>query len=204
MHRYPKAISDLVSRLQRLPGVGPKTALRFAFALLRWMPENREGLARALAALAGGTTRCAICQNIAEADPCGICRDPKRDAATICVVSEPQDLAAIESTNAFAGRYHVLGGVLSPIDGITPEMLKIAELDKRLQATNPYSVRELILAMDPSIEGEATMLFLQNRFHPLVPTITRLARGLPLGSDLEYADAITLADALSGRREMQR
>ena len=98
----------------------------------------------------------------------------------------------------------MLGGVLSPIDGITPEMLKIAELDKRLQATNPYSVRELILAMDPSIEGEATMLFLQNRFPPLVPTITRLARGLPLGSDLEYADAITLADALSGRREMQR
>lgn len=200
MTRYPKAIQELVDRFRRLPGVGPKTALRFAFAALRWQDADRRALADALLRVSAQTTQCAICTNVAESNPCRLCSDPARDGSLVCIVAEPQHVAAIESTGAYRGRYHVLGGVLSPLDGVTPERLTIAKLENRIRALDPKPVREVILALDPSIEGETTMLYLAKRIAPLGVTVTRLARGLPVGADLEYADEVTLGDALRGRR----
>lgn len=202
MTRYPRAIQELVDRFRRLPGVGPKTALRFSFAALRWADADRRALADALLAVARETTRCDTCANIAESNPCRLCSDPARDGGVICVVAEPQHLAAIEATGAFRGRYHVLGGVISPLDGINPDRLTIGALEIRIRVSQPTPVREILLALEPSIEGETTMLYLAKRLASLGIAITRLARGLPVGADLEYADEITLGDALRGRRIM--
>lgn len=194
-----KPVSDLIIAFSRLPGIGPKTASRLTFYLLR----EREGLAAALAdalrALHAGTVECAQCFNIAETSPCPICADPGRDQRTICVVEEPLDVLAIERTGAFRGVYHVLHGALSPIEGIYPEKLRIAELVERVRTTRP---REIILATNPSLEGENTAAYIHQQLAPTGSVITRLARGLPVGGDLEYTDEVTLARALEGRRAM--
>lgn len=202
MTRYPKAILELMEQFRRLPGVGPKTALRFVFAALRWTDADRDALARALRDVSAQTTRCETCMNVAESDPCRLCSDPARDGSVICVVAEPQHLAAIEATGAYRGRYHVLGGVLSPLDGITPDRLAITRLETRIKTAQPHPVLEVVLALEPSIEGETTMLYLARRLAPLGVKVTRLARGLPVGADLEYADEVTLGDALRGRRSV--
>ena len=192
----------MTEKFRRLPGVGPKTALRYAFALLGWSDGDRRALALAVTSIAAMTARCNICFDIAESNPCRLCSDPARDGTIICVVALPQHLSSLEATGAYRGRYHVLGGLLSPLDGIGPEQLSIAALEHRLRAVTPHPVRECVLALDPSIEGETTMLYLAKRLAPLGVAITRLARGLPVGADLEYTDEVTLGDALRGRRQI--
>ena len=197
----PAPIQNLIDAFARLPGIGPKTASRLTFYLLR-APENLAlDLADALQNLQSGTGFCQRCFNItaAENPECEICTDESRDAATLCVVEEPLDVLALERTGGFQGRYHVLGGALSPIEGIGPDDLRIRELLARLQ-TEPIS--EIILATNPSMEGDATAMYLRQQLQPLGVRITRLARGLPVGGDLEYADQNTLLRALAGRQEM--
>lgn len=193
----PKILSELVDRFERLPGVGPKTALRFALAVMRFAPAERIAWSELFVRLNSLTTTCTTCFGIADKSPCQICSDAQRDRTTICVVAEPQDLLAIERTGVFRGLYHVLGGLISPIDGVGPDQLKIAALEARLP------VQELILAFDPSIDGEATGAYLADRLKSKVTKISRLARGLPMGSDLEYADDVTLSDALTGRQSFR-
>ncbi len=197
----PAPISNLSTALERLPGIGPKTASRLTFFLLRAPEDLSRQLAEALLALKNSTGFCKICFNITSStqELCDICADPKRANGSICVVEEPLDVIAIESTGAFNGRYHVLHGVLSPIEGIGPEHLRIRELLERLR-TEP--VNEIILATNPSMEGDATALYLKQQLSPLGMRITRLARGLPAGGDLEYADQSTLLRALAGRQDM--
>ncbi|MBU0512380.1 MAG: recombination mediator RecR [Chloroflexi bacterium] len=197
----PQPIQDLIDAFSRLPGVGPKTASRLTFYLLR-TPDNLSlDLADALQTLKSGTDFCPICFNITEAGraECEICASPDRDGSLLCVVEEPLDVLALERTGGYQGRYHVLHGVLSPIEGIGPEDIKIRELLARVQVDD---VGEVILATNPSMEGDATAMYLRRRLQPLGVHVTRLARGLPMGGDLEYADQSTLLRALAGRQEM--
>lgn len=194
-----RPVSNLIELLSRLPGIGPKTASRLTFHLLREPSGLASALAEALEALNTGTVLCEQCFNVAEQSPCPICADPARDHALICVVEEPMDVLAIERTGAFRGIYHVLHGALSPIDGLYPEKLRIAELVDRVRAGHP---REIILATNPSLEGENTAAYIHQQLIAISASVTRLARGLPMGGDLEYADEVTLARALEGRRSM--
>ena len=197
----PPPVQNLITALERLPGIGPKSASRLAFYLLRAPAEISGQLAEALLKLKSSTALCQICFNIslAEQPICEICASSRRDASVICVVEEPLDVLALERTAGYEGRYHVLHGVISPIEGIGPEDLKIRPLIERIQAGG---VREVILATNPSMEGDATALYLRQQLLPLGVQVTRLARGLPVGGDLEYADQNTLLRALSGRSEM--
>jgi recombination protein RecR len=196
---YEGVIQHLIDELGRLPGVGPKGAQRIAFHLLAADPEDAKGLAAALIEVTERVRFCRICGNVAEDDECRICRDPRRDLAIICVVEEPKDVAAVEKIREFRGRYHVLGGAISPIDGVGPEELRIKELMTRL---SDGTVTELILATDPNLEGEATATYLARLVKPMGLRVTRPASGLPVGGDLEYADEVTLGRAFEGRRSV--
>jgi recombination protein RecR len=196
-------IDDLTSEFARLPGIGRKTALRLTYHLLKRPPEEIQRLARALYGVAERVHACSCCGNLTEADPCIYCTNPSRDASVICVVEEASDVGAIERTGEFRGLYHVLGGRLSPLEGIGPDELNIAALLRRVRGDGAQrQVREVIIATNPSVEGEATSTFLQKQLQPLGVQVTRLARGVPMGGDLEYLDGVTLAQALSGRREL--
>jgi recombination protein RecR len=197
----PEPIQNLITAFERLPGIGPKSASRLTFFLLRAPEDISAQLAEALVSLKSATSLCKNCFNITMAgqEICEICSDPRRDHASICVVEEPLDVLVLEKTGGFTGQYHVLHGVLSPIEGTFPEDLKIRPLIERVQRG---SVREVILATNPSMEGDATALYLQKQLLPLGVRITRLARGLPVGGDLEYADQNTLLRALAGRQDM--
>ncbi len=194
---YEGAVADLIGELGRLPGVGPKSAQRIAFHLLQADSDDVDRLVAALTEVKLRVRFCLTCGNVAEDDACRICRDPRRDDAVICVVEEPKDVVAIERTREFRGRYHVLGGAISPIDGIGPDNLRIAQLLRRLAGAE---VTEVILATDPNLEGEATATYLARLLKPLGLRTTRLASGLPVGGDLEYADEVTLGRAFEGRR----
>ncbi|MBM6404515.1 recombination protein RecR [Phycicoccus sp. CSK15P-2] len=195
---YEGAVQDLIDELGRLPGVGPKSAQRIAFHLLQADPADVERLTHALSEVKARVRFCEVCFNVAEAERCRICSDPRRDETSICVVEEPKDVVAIERTREFRGRYHVLGGAISPIDGIGPQDLRVRELVARLGDTN---VSEVIIATDPNLEGEATASYLSRMLRDIgVPRISRLASGLPVGGDLEYADEVTLGRAFEGRR----
>ena len=193
------AIDDLTSELARLPGIGRKTALRLTYHLLKQPPEQSRRLAQALQTLSEKVRPCSRCFNLTEEELCAICRDPRRDPALLCAVEDAADIGAIERAGEFRGQYHVLGGRLSPLDGITPDDLTIRQLVYRVEQGD---VREVILATNPSLEGEATALYVQRQLAPQGVSITRIARGLPVGGDLEYADGVTIAQALSARREM--
>jgi recombination protein RecR len=193
------AIDDLTSELARLPGIGRKTALRLTYHLLKQPPEQSRRLADALQTLSDKVRPCARCYNLTEEELCTICLDPRRDAAVICVVEDAADIGAIERAGEFRGAYHVLGGRLSPLDGITPDDLTIRQLVDRVERGD---VREVILATNPSLEGEATALYVQRQLVAVPVAVTRIARGLPVGGDLEYADGVTIAQALSARRAM--
>ena len=193
------SMSRLIEHLSRLPGIGEKTAGRLAFHILRSDREYAQGLADALLAMKDDTRLCSVCFALTESDPCPLCADPRRSEDAICVVEEPADLLAIERAHGFRGRYHVLHGTLAPLDGVGPDDLKIQPLLVRLRAA---PVREVILATNPTAEGEATALYLAKLLKPLGVRVTRIAHGLPVGADLEYADAMTVGRALEGRREM--
>jgi recombination protein RecR len=197
----PEPVQNLIEALSMLPGIGPKTASRLAFYLLRAPETQALGLAEALQGLKANTATCPECFNITQAgrEKCAVCADPERSPGVICVVEEPLDVLAIERAGIYRGRYHVLGGVMSPIEGVGAEDLKVGELLGRVQAGG---VSEVILATNPSMEGDATAMYLQKRLAPLGVRITRLARGLPVGGDLEYADQSTLRRALDGRQEL--
>jgi len=194
------AIEDLVTELARLPGIGRKTAQRLTFHLLKQPAEVAERLAQAIRRVREQVTACATCGNLTDADPCAICRDPRRDAAVLCVVEEAADVAAVERAGRFRGHYHVLGGRLSPLDGVGPDALHLERLLARVG--NGAGVREVIVATNPSMEGEVTATYLQQLLKPTGVRVTRIARGLPMGGDLEYADGVTIAQALQARREM--
>lgn len=200
MRRFPEPISNLVAAFARLPGVGPKTALRYVFYLLHQSTFDLEVMARAITQLGERIKTCPRCFTYTEAQMCEICQDPKRDASLLCVVEEARDISTIESTDMYHGLYHVLGGTLNPIEGITPDTLRYRQLRERLE-TSP-EILEVILALSPTTHGEATILFLQKQLAPLGRSMTRLARGLPLGATLEFADEVTLGDALKGRRSL--
>jgi recombination protein RecR len=196
---YPEPVARLIDALQRLPGIGPKTAQRLTFFLLKRPSEEVRELSEALVAVKDRIVYCKTCFNVTDQDPCRICADPGRDGRLLCVVEEPNDLLAMERTGEYRGRYHVLLGALSPLDGIGPEDLKVRELLARLDAGG---IEEVILATNPNVEGEATAIYLARLFRPLGLRVTRIARGLPVGGDLEYADQVTLSKALEGRREI--
>jgi recombination protein RecR len=196
---YEGAIQDLIDELGRLPGIGPKSAQRIAFHLLQTETVDARRLADAITRVKATVRFCARCWNVSEAEECQICRDPRRDAAVVCVVEEPRDVVAIERTREFRGRYHVLGGAISPIDGLGPEELHIQELVARLEGE---PIGEVILATNPNLEGEATASYLSRLLAPLGVRVTRLASGLPVGGDLDYADEVTLGRAFLGRREL--
>ena len=196
---YEGAVQDLIDELGRLPGVGPKSAQRIAFHLLAADPADVKRLTQALIEVKDKVRFCRICGNVSEQDECRVCRDPRRDLTVICVVEEPKDVVAIEKTREFRGRYHVLGGAISPIEGIGPDDLRVRELMVRLQDD---SITELILATDPNLEGEATATYLARLISPMGMKVTRLASGLPVGGDLEYADEVTLGRAFEGRRQV--
>ncbi|MGE5091122.1 MAG: recombination mediator RecR [Bacillota bacterium] len=193
------AIDELVTELARLPGIGRKTALRLTFHLLQQPAAHVARLARALDAVAERVRPCEICGNLTEEQPCAICRDPRRDPAVLCVVEEASAVGVVDRSTEFRGRYHVLGGRLSPLDGIGPEALRIDELVRRVREDG---VREVILATNPSMEGEVTATYIQQLLSAMEVKVTRLARGLPMGGDLEYVDGVTLAHALSARQEV--
>ena len=197
---YEGIVQDLIDELGRLPGVGPKGAQRIAFHLLQAEPADVRRLAEVLLEVKQRVRFCSICFNVSEDDQCRICRDPRRDRSVLCVVEEYKDVVAIERTKEFRGRYHVLGGAISPIDGIGPEQLHIRELLTRLADD---TVSEVILATDPNLEGEATATYLTRMLKTLEIRITRLASGLPVGGDLEYADEVTLGRAFAGRRQAE-
>ena len=192
-------VARLINEFHKLPGIGPKSAQRLTYHLLRIPPEDALALAQAIIELKERTVLCSVCQNVTEQDPCVICRDEARDRATICVVEEPLDILAVERTRGFHGLYHVLHGVISPMDGIGPDDLKVNELLARLRGG---AVHEVIMATNPNLEGEATSMYISRLLTPLGVRVTRLARGLPMGSDLEYADDVTLSRALENRQDV--
>ena len=193
------AIDDLATELAKLPGIGRKTALRLTYHLLKQPAEQSRRLADALQTLTERVRPCANCFNLTEDDVCAVCRDPRRDQAVICAVEESSDIGAIERAGEYRGLYHVLGGRLSPLDGVMPEDLTVPQLVSRVAAGG---VREVIIATNPSLEGEATALYLQRQLAAQPVVVSRIARGIPVGGDLEYADGVTIAQALSARREM--
>lgn len=196
---YDGAVADLIDELGRLPGIGPKSAQRIAFYLLQADPADVRRLADVLVTVKERVRFCMICGHVTEEETCRICRDPRRDPAALCVVEESKDVIAIEKTGEYRGRYHVLGGAISPIDGIGPDDLRIRELLARLA---DGEVTEIIIATDPNLEGEATATYLARLLTPMGLTVTRLASGLPVGGDLEYADEVTLGRAFAGRRRL--
>lgn len=196
--RLPKSVASLIVELEKLPGIGPKSAERLTYHLLNAPKEYSASLAEAVSQLKEKTTVCATCYNIAEANPCDICGENSRDKSIIMVVEDPLDILALEKSRAYTGLYHVLGGCIAPLQGIGPEHLRIKELLPRLRNG---SVKEVVLATNPSVEGESTAMYLQKLISPLGPKITRIARGLPVGADLEYADEVTLSRAIEGRSE---
>ena len=197
---YEGVVQDLIDELGRLPGVGPKSAQRIAFHLLAADAVDVRRLAQVLVEVKDRVKFCSVCGNVAEEETCRICRDGRRDPAVLCVVEEPKDVVAIERTREYRGRYHVLGGAISPIDGIGPDELRIRELLPRLA---DGTVLEVILATDPNLEGEATATYLTRLLRPMGLRVTRLASGLPVGGDLEYADEVTLGRAFEGRRSVE-
>ncbi|MBZ5736308.1 recombination mediator RecR [Nocardioides sp. TRM66260-LWL] len=197
---YEGVVQDLIDELGRLPGVGPKSAQRIAFHLLQADPADVQRLSDVLVEVKRRVRFCTICFNVSEDDQCRICRDPRRDPTVLCVVEEYKDVVAIERTREYRGRYHVLGGAISPIDGIGPDQLHIRELMPRLA---DGTVTEVILATDPNLEGEATATFLTRMLRSMEITVSRLASGLPVGGDLEYADEVTLGRAFAGRRSAE-
>lgn len=196
---YPEPLAKLIDAFTRLPGIGPKTASRLAFHVLDMKEDDVLAFAKALVDVKRNLHYCSICCNITDTDPCVICRDKTRDPSVICVVQEPKDLVAMERTKEFHGYYHVLHGAISPMEGIGPDDIYIAELLKRL---SDERVKELILATNPNIEGEATAMYLSRLVKPFEIKVTRIAHGIPVGGDLEYADEVTLSKALEGRREI--
>ena len=196
---YARPLAKLIGELEKLPGIGPKSAQRLAFHLLRVSEDEARALADAVMDVKQRITFCSRCFNFTDQELCSICRDPRRDPSVLCIVSEPRDLIAMDKTNEFHGQYHVLHGVISPMDGIGPEMLKIRELLGRVREGG---IREAIIATNPTVEGEATALYLSNLLKPLGIHVTRIAHGLPMGGDMDYADQATLIQALEWRREM--
>ena len=199
MQPTAEPVLRLIEEFNKLPGIGPKSAARLTYYLLRMSEAQARALAEAILALKQKTVLCSRCQNIADSDPCPVCASDSRDSTVICVVEEPLDILALEKTGHYKGLYHVLHGVISPMDGIGPEDLKVKELLARLKSSE---VAEIILATNPNLEGEATAMYLHRLISPLGIKVTRLARGLPMGSDLEYADEVTLTRALEGRQEV--
>ncbi|MEF3303239.1 recombination mediator RecR [Paenibacillus sp. GYB003] len=196
---YPEPIAKLIDAFSRLPGVGPKTAGRLAFHVLRMKEDDVLDFAKSLVSVKRNLHYCSVCCNITDVDPCRICQDKTRDGAVICVVQEPKDLVALERMKEFHGTYHVLHGAISPMEGIGPDEIRVAELLRRL---SDEKVQELILATNPNVEGEATAIYLSRLVKPFGLKVTRIAHGLPVGGDLEYADEVTLSKALEGRREL--
>jgi recombination protein RecR len=196
---YAPPVQSLIDELGRLPGVGPKSAQRIAFHLLKLPDEDASRLARAITEAKEKVSFCRRCFNVCEGEECGICLDPRRDATVVCVVEEPRDVVAVEKTGEFRGRYHVLQGAISPLEGVGPEQIRVRELLTRLGAEE---IGEVILCTNPNIEGEATAMYLARLLKPLGIRVTRIASGLPVGGDLEYADELTLGRALEGRREL--
>ncbi|MEK6608437.1 MAG: recombination mediator RecR [Myxococcota bacterium] len=192
-------LDRLVDELSRLPGIGRKTATRLAFHVLRAPEEEARALARAIDEVRAKLSLCSVCCYLTDEDPCAICRDARRDQSQICVVAQPQDVMALERTGSFRGLYHVLHGVLSPLDGVGPDDLKIAKLLRRLEGGD---VQEVIIATSPNVEGDATGVYLAKLIRPLGPRVTRIASGIPIGGELEYADGVTIGRALGGRREL--
>ena len=199
MSAYAGPVQDLIDELGRLPGVGPKSAQRIAFHLLKLPKDDALRLARAIETAKDRVAWCTRCFNLADAEVCGICRDDRRDPTVLCVVEEPKDLVAVEKTGEFRGRYHVLQGALNPMEGVGADQLRIRELLARIV---PEGVEEVILCTNPNIEGEATAMYLARTLEPAGLKVTRIASGLPVGGDLEYADELTLGRALEGRREV--
>ncbi|MDO8582184.1 MAG: recombination mediator RecR [bacterium] len=200
---FPRSIQHLIEVFQKiLPGVGPKTAERFALALVRKDVPHVQALLDAIGNIKKQITTCTICFDFAEKTPCVICADPRRDGSLLCVVADPQGILAIEKTGAYKGRYLVLGGLLSPIEGRTPDQLKIKDLQTKCTTLGVVQIKEIILAFDSTMDGEATVLYIKRLLAQSKIQVTRLARGLPMGSDVEYADEITLTDALQGRRNV--
>jgi recombination protein RecR len=199
MALYEGPVQALIDELGRLPGVGPKSAQRIAYYLLKAAPEDANRLAQAITEAKARVSWCRRCFNIAEGELCAYCRDDRRDPSLLCVVEEPRDIVAVERTHEFSGRYHVLQGAISPIEGVGPEQLRVKELIRRV---GEEGVQEAILATNPNIEGEATAMYLAKLLKPLGVRVTRIASGLPVGGDLEYADEVTLGRALEGRREV--
>jgi len=197
---YAQSFSNLIDEFKKMPGIGPKSAQRLSFYVLGLPAQDVEKLADTIKQAKKSIKHCSTCFNITENDPCGICSSESRDRSTICVVSDPKDLIAIEKTKEFKGLYHVLGGLISPLDGLGPESLRIKELLGRING----HVKEVVLALNPSTEGEATIAYLSKLVGPLGVKLTRIAYGLPIGSDMDYADEVTLTKAFEGRRELPR
>lgn len=196
---YPKPIARLIGEFEKLPGVGPKSAQRLAFHIMRIPEDETRALAEALLAIKGGVRFCVVCFNYSEGDVCDICASPRRDKTNLCVVAEPRDLIAMEKTNEFKGVYHVLQGVISPLEGVTPDRLKVKELQARVAGGE---FKEIILAMNPTVEGDTTAMYLASILKPLGPRVSRIAHGMPVGGDLDYADQATLIQAYEYRREL--
>jgi recombination protein RecR len=199
MSILPSSIENLISEFSKLPGIGPKSAQRLVFYLIKSPKEDLRSFSRALSKIQEGIIFCSVCQNLSEKNPCPVCSDQKRDQTKVCVVEKPLDVIALEETHNYSGIYHILHGAISPINGIGPEDLKIKELLSRLKGNSEK--KEIILATNPNLEGEATAMYISKLIKPLNIKITRIARGLPTGSDLEYADQETLSNALKGRKE---
>lgn len=196
---YAEPVANLIDELSKLPGIGPKTAQRLAFFLLNVSSDYAKGLAKAIIDAKDKIRYCTVCSNLTDVDPCQICSSEKRDRSTICIVEEPRDVVAIERTREFKGLYHVLHGAISPMEGIGPNDIKVKELLPRLQSGD---IKEVVLATNPNIEGEATAMYIAHIIKPLGIKVTRIAHGLPVGGDLEYADEVTLTKAFEGRREI--
>jgi recombination protein RecR len=199
---YASPIARLVQQLAKLPGIGEKTAARLAFHIVRAGAEDAAALAAAITDVKQRIRFCGVCWDLTEKDPCALCADARRDAGLVCVVAHPQDVAAVERAGGYRGRYHVLHGLLSPLDGIGPDDLRVAELVRRCGQSGEQAVREIILATSPNVEGEATAIYIAKLVRPLGVRTSRIATGVPIGGELEYADQLTLARAIDGRRDM--
>lgn len=199
MSKFPTPIQNLIDEFNKLPGIGPKTSQRFVFYLLNQPGQEIEKLVQALTGIKTQVKFCSVCLHITEKDPCEICSDSSRDQKTICVVANVYDLLSIENTGEYRGLYHILGGVLNPLEGVTPQELRVKELVERIKKNKPL---EIILGLNPDLEGESTVIYLTKLLSPAKIKVTRLAKGLPMGADLEYADEVTLSNALKGRLEV--